>query len=457
VTGDSHDNGGMSSGRETEWVSVDLLEEPVSGPSAEPPAARRPPGRVGLLVGVVVAVLVLLAAWPDGATDPAEEGASGQASESAEIPPPDDPRLLAWPGRGPWAADADLLEQASDVWRATVAQSDAGAVPGTDVHVLWAGPVNERAVVVLQALGKDGLLRVAQVTESRVPGAVNRGALALFSSSQVVGEPDFLTLSYPGGLGLGGVLDEPGALLMQVLPAPGLLTDGVELLRVDGQLFSDIGMQDDGLSRPWVYAPWLEPGGPVVATVRTRGVEPGLLTTGLARPEQLVPEPAPVQLVPPEWGRTRPDLPEDYVDGVLALRSLGRESGRVAVLGSTPTPDGRAALVEVRPSGPGTPVAVTVGTRGDVAAVSPPRPTPGPTEVALGAAMTNGRELVVVAAGPPETSLVVLAVDGNPVATGPRTTAVWLPRGTPAQELAAQGYRDDETWVGRTTLDVSDL
>jgi hypothetical protein len=410
-----------------------------------------------LLVVAVIAALVLLAAWPEGASGPADEGTTGQASDSAEIPPPDDPRLLAWPARGPWAADVELLEQASDVWRATAAQQDGGSVPSADVHALWAGPVNDRAVVVLQALGQDGLLRVAQLTESRVPGAVNRGALALFSSSQVVGEPDFLALSYPGGLGLGGVLDEPGAVLMQVLPAPGLLTDGVELWRVDGQLFSEIGMQNDGLSRPWVFAPWLEPGGPVVAAVRTRGVEPGLLATGLARPDQLVPERAPVQLVPPEWGRTRPDLPEDYLDGLLALRSLGRESGRVAVLGSTPTPDGRAALVEVRPSGPGTPVAVTVGTRGEITAVSPPRPSPTLAEVALGAAMTNGRELVVVAAGPPETSLVVLAVDGTPVATGPRTTAVWLPRGTPAQELAAQGYRDDETWVGRTTLDVSEL
>ncbi len=447
----------MPPGTDSEWVSVDLLDEPSASAPTGPTQSRRPTGRLGLLVVVAVALLVVLAAWPDGAAGPAEEAGSGPASPGAEVPPPDDPRLLAWPGRGPWAADADLLEQASDVWRATATQLDSGSAPASDVHVLWAGPVNDRAVVVLQALGRDGLPRIAQVTESRVPGAVNRGSLALFSTTAFVGEPDFLALSYPGGLGLGGVLDEPGAVLMQVLPAPGLVVDGVELQRVEGQLFSDIGMQEDGLSRPWVHAPWLEPGGPVVAVVRTRGAEPGLLATGLARPEQLVPESAPVQLIPPEWGRTRPDLPEDYLDGLLALRSLGRESGRVAVLGSTPTPEGRVALVEVRPPGPGTPVAVTVGTRGENTAVSPPRPTPGPAEVALGAALTNGRELVVVAAGPPETSLIVLAVDGTPVATGPRTTAVWLPRGTTARELSAQGYRDDETWVGRTTLDVSDL
>jgi hypothetical protein len=298
---------------------------------------------------------------------------------------------------------------------------------------------------------------VAQLTESRVPGSVSRGALRLASSSQVVAEPDFLALSYPDGLGFGGVLEEPGAVLMQVLPAPDLLVDGVELWRVEGALFTDLGMQDDGLSQPWVVAPWLEPGGPVVASVRTRGVEPGLQATGLAVPEQLVPKSAPVQLVPADWGRTRPDLPEDYLDGLLALRSLGRESGRVTVLGSTPIPDGRAALVEVRPTGPGTPVVVTVGTRGETTVVSPPRPSSAADEVALGAARTTGRELLLVAAGPPETSLVVLAVDGSPVATGPRTTAVWLPRGTAAQQVAAQGYRDDETWVGRTTLDVADL
>ena len=107
-----YDNGGMSSGKETEWVSVDLLDEPSPSPSTEPPASRRSPGRVGLLVVSVIAALVLLAAWPDGATGPAAEGSSGQASGSAEIPPPDDPRLLAWPGQGPWAADGELLEAA---------------------------------------------------------------------------------------------------------------------------------------------------------------------------------------------------------------------------------------------------------------------------------------------------------------------------------------------------------
>jgi hypothetical protein len=34
---------------------------------------------------------------------------------------------------------------------------------------------------------------------------------------------------------------------------------------------------------------------------------------------------------------------------------------------------------------------------------------------------------------------------------------VWLGRDVSVSEVSAQGYREDETWVGRTTLDLADL
>ena len=447
-----------------EWVSVDLLDDPAKGddePSPDTDDVRSAPhgasrvgrSRVGIVAAVVAAVLIALVLWPDPSAPPASDAPPD--TQAATAPAPEDPRLLGWPGRGPWAGDADLVAEAAGVWRST-AEALGLDPPGDEVHALWAGPVYERSVLVLQSVSPDGATRVAQLTESRIPGSANPGALRLAAVSAVTLEPAFLGLTYAGELQPVDGLDEPDAFLVQVLPSPDLLEEGVVLQRVDGRQFVDIGMTGDGLSQVWVHSPRFGAAGAVVAAVRTRGLYPGILESGLVAPEQLIPTAPPVQLVSPDWGRTRGDLPEDYLDGMTALRALDRTSGRVAVLGSTPTPDGRASLIEVRPSGPGTPVVVTVGS-GRVEAVSQPRPAGSPTEPAIGAARSVDGRLLVVAAGPPGASLLLIGADGAVVGRGPRTTAVWLDRDRDVAEISAQGYRDDESWVGRSTLDVSDL
>jgi hypothetical protein len=447
-----------------EWVSVDLLDDadPVHpdgtvnhdrSPQPGPGSSSAARSRVGIIAGAVLAVLVALVAWPDTSAPSAAD--SPPESETATAPPPENPRLLAWPGRGPWAGEDDLVAEAAAVWRTNAAALELDP-PGDEVHALWAGPVDERGVVVLQSVGPDGSVRVAQLNESRIPGSANPGPLRLTAVSALTLEPAFLALTYTGRLVSGEVLDEPGAFLVQVLPAPDLLEEGVVLQRVDGRSFTDIGMTADGLSRAWVHPPGRGSDGPVVAAVRTRGQYPGILASGQVTLDKLTPSAPPVQLVAPDWGRTRSDLPEDYLDGMAALSALDRTSGRVAVLGSTPTPDGRASLVEVRPSGPGTPVVVTVASGRDEV-VSQPRPARLPSELAIGAARSSDGRTLVVAAGPPETSLVIVGADSDVVATGPRTTAVWLDDALDVSEVAAQGYRDDESWVGRSTLDVSDL
>ena len=435
-----------------EWVSVDLLDEaPPPKPTAGRPS-RRGLGIVGFAAALVLAAMVL---WPQPGGGPeAEQPPAGQSAGQPQTPAPDDPRLLDWPGRGPWAGDEEFVEAAATAWRTMAPDGEPG--PGVDVHALWAGPVGEVDVAVLQSVGDDGLARVAQVTESRIPGSANPGALMLTNTEVIGVAPPFVTLSYGGGLDLAGVLRDPGSSLLQVLPAPDLLSDGVELQRQDGSNFAQVGMQDDGLSQPWVHTPWLAPEGPVLASVRTQGAQPGVLTISLIDPQRLLPGPAPIQLVPAGWGRLRMDLPQDYLDAQYALEAVGRTSGRVSILGSTALPDGHAALVEVRPAGPGRPVVVTVGSRGPGGPlVSEPRPATTPDEVALGAVRSPAGDVLVVAAAPPDASLIVVGADGLSVGTGPRTTALWVPRGV--QEVAAQAYRDDETWVGRTSLDVGDL
>ncbi len=328
-------------------MSVDLLDDAeehreheaapraAGTPRADHEASRRGRPRVGVVAAAVAVVLAALVLWPDSSPPSVADAPDGAGTATA--PPPENPRLLAWPGRGPWAGDADLVAEAAAVWGTNAAALDLDP-PGDDVHALWAGPLDERAVVVLQSVSADGGVRVAQLEESRIPGSADGGALRLVAVSAVTLEPDFLTLTFSQPRQRGGVADEPGAFLVQVLPAPDLLEEGVVLQRVDDDSFVDIAVGDDGLSSPWAYTPRLEPAGPVVAAVRIRGPYPGILASGLVTDGQLIPSTPPVQLVSPEWGRMRSDLPEDYLDGVAALAALDRTTGRVAVLGSTPTP-----------------------------------------------------------------------------------------------------------------------
>lgn len=429
-------------------VTVDLLDEAPVSPTSPPP--RR---RVGLLAAIAAAGIVALVLWPQAGPSVTEADAPAEAV----VPPPDDARLLPWPGRGPWVSDEVFISEAGAAWETFATITDAADSPGPVVHTLWAGEVGEVDLAILQSVGEDGIARVAQVAESRIPDSANRGALALSSVATIDGQPEMLALAYAEGLELGTLLEQPGSELVQVLPSPAMLTEGSELQRLDGARFRTVGVQDDGLSRPWVHPSWQAPSEPVVAAVRTQGPEPGLVSVSEIIPGQLIPGAASVELVAPGWGATRPDLPEDYVDALSALGAVGRTSGAAAILGSTPSDRGRVSLVEVQQDGGGDAVVVTVVNRGIQPLVSAPRPTVPPTEVVLGAVGVPGGDVVVVAAGPPDTSLIVLGANGAPIGTGPRTTAVWLPRDDVVTEVAAQGYRDDQTFVGRSTLDVSDL
>lgn len=439
-------------------VVVDL---PGGDPTlATPPPPRR---RLGTVAAVAVAAVAALVLWPDAAPPSSTDAApSGAPPPSESVPPPDHPQLLPWPGRGPWAADAAFVADAAAAWAAHADLEDGAGGPGEEVHPLWAGPVGTVAVAVLQSVGPDGVPRVAQVSESRVPGSQTRSGLTVRSTAELDGRPELIALAYTGGYeldGLGGVLDEPGAALVQVLPGPELLSDGVELQRLDGPSFQTVGMRADGLSQPWVHSPWMSATGPIVAVSRTRGPDPGLVLVRRIDPGDLMTQSAPVALVPPEWGRLRASTAEDYVDASYALEHLGRASGRVAILGSTPLDGGRVSLVEVRPSGPGDAVVMTVLWRPGVGRVivSDPRPAGPADEMVLGAVRTPAGELVVVGTGPPEVARVILGADGDAIASGPRTTVAWLGRGQEVEQVAAQGYRRDEVYVGRTALDLGDL
>ncbi len=444
-----------------EPVLVDLTVDDAPPPPADERRAAPPRRRLGLVLVAVVALGVGLVAWPDGSSTPARRDESpAQATALPQVPPPTDPRMLPWPGRGPLVTETAFVDEAEQAWRAQAAVRPGAAEPGEQVAPLWAGQVGASAVALLQSVGQDGLLRLAQVSEARRPGNVQRGGLVLQAWAQLPATapaPSMITLRYGGGLDLGQALAAPGTEVLQVLPAPDLLPEGSGLLRREGARFLPVGVQPDGLSQPWLEYQLPAGAGAVVLAARTRGLEPGIEVAQLLRPGELLPQPAPVQLVEPSWGRTRRDLPEDYSDAAAALSALGLQAGRAAVLGSTPVGDGRVALVEVDEPGGQPSGVVTVYTRGSLQYVSPLRPAGAGEVVVVGAVRTPSGQLVVVAAGPPEASSTVISADGEPLGLGPRVSAVALPVSRQVTEVAGQAYAQDQAYLGRTAIGVADL
>jgi hypothetical protein len=456
-------------------VSVDLVVD--DGPLPPPQDLEGPPRRrrVGLVLAALLALGVGLVAWPEA--PPAQAPRADERAEAPalpEVPAPSDPRMLPWPGRGPLVTDESFVEQAAQAWRSQAAVRPEVDPPGEQVAPLWAGQVGTAAVALLQSVGEDGTVRLAQVSESRRPGNVQRGGLVLTQTAALppgAAPPGLLGVVYTGGLDLGSALDLPGSALLQVLPAPGLLPEGSQLLRGEGARFLPVAVQPDGLSQPWLQVPLSYAEGPVVLAARTQGLEPGIEVAQLVRPGELLPSLAPVQLVEPVWGRTRKDLPEDYADATAAVRSLGLAGGRVGVLGSTPVADGRVALLQVDlplapPPGTDPPESepavqgsgvVTVYTRGNLQYVSPLQPLSVAEQVVVGAVRTPSGQVVAMAAGAPGASQTVLSADGEPLGVGPRVSAVALEPSRPVSEVAGQAYDEDQTYLGRAALPVAEL
>lgn len=433
-------------------VRVDLLDgAPAAAVSTPGPSPARRGGTAVAIAAVLVAALLL---WPDA---PATLDAAPAPPGPDGVPAPEDPRLLPWPGRGPLVSDDDLVAAAAAAW-ADAASADADVpAPGDDVHPLWAGEVGALEVAVLQSVGPDALLRVAHLVGAG-PSTTEGATFDVAAVGLVDPTSDLVALSYPDGLGdgvLARLLDTPGAALVQALLAPDV-QDEAELRRLEAHVFLPVGMLGDGLSLPWVYEAWHSPEGPVVAAVRTVDGDAVLEATGLVVPGEPGVDAAPVELVPSLRGARAAPGPEDYVDAATALASLGETTGRASVLASTPLGSGRASLVQVQPDTAATSVVTVVARRG-IGEASAARPLDASTDLVIGAVRLLSGETVVVASGPPDTSRLVVGADDVPVSTGPHTVAVRLERGVDAQQVSVQGYREDETYVGRATLDVSDL
>ena len=426
-------------------VTVVGVEQPTP---PTPPARRWPPSRLGWVAAVLVAVLLLLLLLPT------EEPPPVQPLGEGEVPAPADSRLLPWPGRGPWASDDDFVAEAAAAWRDAAQADPSIEPPGDEVVPLWAGPVSGAVMALLQSVGSDGAVRVAQVSDMLYGWL--QPDLRLLAATRVDSEPEFVTFAFVGPDDRRGQLDPDVLSTFQMLPGPPVASGERRVLRVEGRRFVPVDLQEGGLSAPWAYGRWWIRDEPEIAVV-VDGEDDTLLSVVRLDPDALLPDDPPITLTAPDWGADGPYEPADYLVASTALESVGLAGGETAVLGSTTTAAGHASLVQVRPEGSVDATLVAVFATDDEVTVSPPRPLAPDAQVALGAVRTPGGDLLVVAAASPQTTLLSIDLDGEVVATGGRVQAAVVESGTDATVVGARAFQEDTSVPERTAVDVEEL
>ena len=423
---------------ESESVTVVGVEDP---PTSRPsPSSTRTLRWVGTLLAVALAVLLLL---------PRDDPPPGYTLAEGELDVPSDERLLPWPGRGPWAADQSFVAEASTAWRDAAIVDSSVDAPGDDVVALWAGPVLDARMAVLQSVGADGVVRVAQVSDMLFGWL--QPQLRLLGTDRVTTEPPFLVFPFVGPDDRRGQLDPDVLATFQMLPGPQVRSGEHSALRVDGSRLVSVDVQPDGLSAPWAYGRWWIREDPEVAVV-TRADDGALEAAVRLGPDALVPGDPPVSLVDPLWGADRPYVAQDYVTASAALEALGADSGAASVLGTAETPAGPASLVHAQSTSHGAAVLVVGGgaqpETSSAASVGPA------SQVALGVARRPTGERVVVAAASPLTTLLAIDADGDALTTGGRAQAAVLPPDADVAVVEARAFLADDTVLERARLDL---
>jgi predicted DNA-binding protein (UPF0251 family) len=311
---------------------------PARSRSPEPvpvPTTGRHPLRPAVVAAAVAAVLLGAAvAVPRLTRDaptptPVAEAAVAAGQQTAprgnrlSVPTRPAPKgLLDWPARGPRGADPALLAAAGRAWKA---KAPAAEAPATGLAVLWAGPIEGRTVVVLQALDRSGRPRLAQVD------GVSAAALKL-QHAEPLHPTQVLSILPPSG---------PTGPVRVLVSPEGQVADGLLASNpMSGKPLQATPIGTDGLS-PVLPSP---PGAPTCSRVvllgldpatGTAGRDPQVLFSGVASADMLTPMAMEVEV------GTAALAPSDaqpettwFTDGaVLASKVPGKGTLTVAALG----------------------------------------------------------------------------------------------------------------------------
>ncbi len=436
------------------WAHVDAARRKTDASSpgiqAQAPGDPQPRSRrVAALVTAVLVGLVALAFWPVApAPDPPAEADAGPTT-----PAPEDARLLPWPGRGPLVGDRALVASAVAAWERPSDALGVSGGPGGEVFPLWVGEMLDWRVALLQSIGPDGSLRVAQVVE---PATDPPGSGFVLSSQDRLetsrngppAAPELLAMSVPFEA-LRGT-----STAMQVLFSPA--SEPATLSIVDySRTLQPITLSADGSSKPWAHgrageeddASWL------VTDVDRLGPEGTLARVVAVRPYEVLPDPTPLELVPPALAGGRAPVATDVVVGHALLQSLGAEQAQLAVLGSKQTRWGRVVMVRARLDG-GEPVQTVGVFNGPAVEWSERVPRPGDASVMAAAVPLPGGGLLAVGVGGPRTATVVLGMDGEFLAQDPWMAVAVVDREAVGSLVRVQAYEADGQLEGRDVVRV---
>jgi len=327
-------------------------------------------------------------------------------------PPPAELGLLPWTPRGGLSTDAELTQQAVDVWRAGVLTAgDAAPTPADDVYVLWAGPIGVGRLVLLQGLGADAAPLVAQVSERGDPATLVLDAVEPVPAS----EPAVLAATYDGNLDLPGLPVGTDADLVQLLTAstPEAVTRSFWLQGQTSANELDLLMVRDGMSEAFVHVGSSDDPGTPLVIADSVGGRAGVADTIEVRPRELFPGQAAVALVDaPPWGASGRIDGREYIDATLAAETLGFGTAAVREIAS-----GTGEINGVQVSGrlvqvdPDPAAAHFVLIARDRVGVARCIATDGPVDTAtLGADPAGGHLLVALQCVDPELDLLVTAV-----------------------------------------------
>ncbi len=390
-------------------ADVELLDEPHSaGRTDGGLAAARPRRRALLVAAVCAAVLGALLLWPQ--PDPAPPGTGAG--------------VLAWPARGSLSEDEALLRAGTAAWREAAASGRVPA-PGADVLPLYLGETGgDEVAVVLGSLAADGTVLVAV---GRRAGA----RVALSAAAPLGSTPPALVL--------------PAGTATRLLVAPPPDAPDLVVRRADG-LWQRMEPRADGLT---ATVRGVGDGPLVLGVVQDAFGQRGLAQTYALDSAQVLPQPDPLQVTSPAWGRSSAVTSEEY-DAAASVAPLVQPGTAVAVLASTGIPGFRAVIAEVRrPEAPAPGVLFVVSENGSVFTAPPPAVQDG---LAVGVLpRRDGRTLVLVGSSPGVARVEVRTGSGRTVVGGAGGASAVLPAPAP-RLLEVLGVRPDGQVVARVAV-----
>lgn len=385
-------------------LEVDLA--PV-GPGADgadrrgggaPSTGPRPPsvsGRaVAIAAGVVAAVLVALALWPQPGPSVQQPAIAGPGT------------VGAWPARGELAADERVLRDVTAAWRTS--DLDGAPEPGRDVEPLYLGRVGEDVSALLRSTTAEGRTLVAAAV-------VDGDEWRMLDVRPVDRDVSWLTL--------------PGGDLPRVLVAPEVAAASALWVRRSDGVWTRVAARDDGVT----FGLRSNEGPTLLGVVRGRGVDRTLIEVASLSSTAVLPQPAPVDVAAPQWGRGAGLSAEEYDAALYASRAFAEPPQQLAVLASTRVPGGRAVLVEVDSADGGGTSHRTVVPGPDGEPTWGPQPLVRDNLAVSVVPRGGGRALVLVASSPSVARVEVRKPDGEVLVGGTGPTAVVLAPPAPSE------------------------